>query len=63
MNLFAHNGVHHSTATEAAVHSLSEVILIILAVSVVIAGLLAASVFVLKKFAVIEIPIKDKEEE
>lgn len=62
MNLFAHNGVHHDSVAEAVAHSLPETILTVLAITAVVAGLVAASVFALKKFAVIEVPIKDEEE-
>ncbi len=63
MDQFAHNGVQHGGAAEAAAHSLIEVVLIVIAVSAVVAILLTGSLFLLKKLAVIEIPKESSEEQ
>ncbi len=62
MDTFAHNGVHHQTVAEAVTHSLPEIILITILVTALVAGLMGSAIFVLQKFSVIELPVKEKEQ-
>jgi hypothetical protein len=63
MELFAHNGVDHGTELEATTHSAGSTVLTVLLISVAVIGLIALTVFMLKKFSLIKVASKDKEKE
>lgn len=63
MEIFAHNGIDHSSASEAAAHSLVSVLLTVLLVTAVVAALITLAVYILNRFSLVEIPVKEEEEE
>ncbi len=61
LHFFAHNGVNHGTATEAAAHSAADWILYTLLITLLVVGFMTACLYLLRRFDIITIPIKDKE--
>lgn len=61
-HLFAHNGVDHASAAEAATHSSSQTVLIVVLVSLVVITFMTAVVYLLKRKSIIALPIEDKED-
>ena len=63
MDTFAHAGLDHGTKAEAAAHSIGTVLLTFLLVSAAVLAVMIITVFLLKRFSVIELPANDEEKE
>jgi hypothetical protein len=63
MNLFAHDGVDHATTSEAATHSIVSVIFITLLVTVATVLVAGSAIYMVNRFALKKIPIKDREDD
>lgn len=61
MQYLAHNGVSHATSVEAVGHSIGQILLIISLVSLAVVSTMIASLWLLRRFSLIEIPSKEKE--
>lgn len=59
MNIFAHNGVNHSTLSEASAHILSDWIKILAAI-IVVSALLAIIYISARRFGFVTITTKDR---
>lgn len=63
MEIFAHNGIDHAGAAEAAAHSLPQIIMIVLLVTVSVVILMAGLTYLAKRFGAVPIPIEEEKEE
>jgi flagellar biogenesis protein FliO len=62
MQYFAHNGVSHQSAVEAASHSAGQIIMIGLLVTAAAIGFMIGAIWLLKRVSLVEIPNNDKED-
>ena len=63
MELLAHNGVDHSTAAEAANHSANSAVITTIVITAVVVAVAAGAIYLVNRFALKKVPVKDKEEE
>ncbi len=62
MHTFAHNGVDHSSAAAATGHSLPQIILVVLFVTVGVAIFMALLVYLANRFSAVKVPLIENDE-
>jgi len=60
MNIFAHSGVNHSGAAETISHSMPQVLVVVLLVTLVVGALMFGALYLLDRFSLITVPVNER---